>query len=59
MHQMPGPYIRSMFRGFITDSCKNLMSNKLVVVSDVSNDRDKGILTKFPWITQLFISWLE
>lgn len=56
----PAPTLGALttFRGFITDSCKNLMSNKLVV-SDVSNDRDKGILTKFPWITQLFISWLE
>lgn len=37
-----------MFKVFITDSCKNLMSNKLLVVPDVSSDRDKGILTKFP-----------
>lgn len=34
-----------MFTDFITDSCKNLMSNKLVVVSDVSNDHGRGILT--------------
>ncbi|KAJ7400833.1 hypothetical protein BTVI_101759 [Pitangus sulphuratus] len=47
MHYAPSPYIQSpaIFRGFITDSYKNLMSNKLV---DVSNDHDKGIPTKLP-----------